>query len=196
MRLRSPPGTLSYAAALGKPVILHALLARPGAPRRRARGVITPFGDVDAISKAAIDLLSNPDKAYGSARKHLLRYSGHGVEQARRALCPLLLKKPPRTVRVIDLRSGFAQNRKTRPAPSLEGVQRNEQDSCGMMQHSIFNMPDRRHGYCVDDNARALMLMHKLPGPPTETTTALSNIYAAFVQYAWNDDTGSISVTL
>ena len=28
------------------------------------------------------------------------------------------------------------------------------------MQHSVFSIPDRSHGYCVDDNARALILMN------------------------------------
>jgi hypothetical protein len=63
-------------------------------------------------------------------------------------------------------------------------------DSCGMMQHSLFDIPDRRHGYCVDDNARALILMHKLPGALTDEKRALISTYAAFVQHAWNEDEG------
>ena len=30
-------------------------------------------------------------------------------------------------------------------------------DSTGMLQHSVHSVPDRPHGYCVDDNARALL---------------------------------------
>ncbi len=76
-----------------------------------------------------------------------------------------------------------------RAEPSLEGVQRMT-DSCGMLQHSLFDIPDRRHGYCVDDNARALLLMLQMPGPVTEERRRLTGIYAAFVQHAWNPDRG------
>ena len=30
-------------------------------------------------------------------------------------------------------------------------------DSTGMLQHAVHSVPDRAHGYCVDDNARALL---------------------------------------
>ena len=30
-------------------------------------------------------------------------------------------------------------------------------DSTGILQHAIHSVPDRAHGYCVDDNARALL---------------------------------------
>src|SRR5205085_5236695 len=32
-------------------------------------------------------------------------------------------------------------------------------DGTGMLQHAIFNIPRYEDGYCVDDNARALLLM-------------------------------------
>jgi hypothetical protein len=52
-------------------------------------------------------------------------------------------------------------------------------------------VPNRAHGYCVDDNARALLLACALnePGerPISERQTAR---FAAFVQHAWNPDTG------
>ena len=43
--------------------------------------------------------------------------------------------------------------------PTIAAVERMS-DATGMYQHAIFSIPDRRHGYCIDDNARALMLMH------------------------------------
>ena len=42
--------------------------------------------------------------------------------------------------------------------PDFAAVERMS-DATGMLQHSIYSVPDRRHGYCIDDNARALMLM-------------------------------------
>jgi hypothetical protein len=44
--------------------------------------------------------------------------------------------------------------------PDIAAVERMS-DSTGMLQHSIYSVPDRRHGYCIDDNARALILMSR-----------------------------------
>jgi hypothetical protein len=42
--------------------------------------------------------------------------------------------------------------------PGLAAIERLS-DARGMMQHSRLGIPDPAHGYCVDDNARALILM-------------------------------------
>jgi hypothetical protein len=64
-------------------------------------------------------------------------------------------------------------------------------DDTGLLQHAVHSVPDRLHGYCVDDNARALLLACALnePGerPLEELLTAR---FAAFVQHAWNPDIG------
>ena len=59
-----------------------------------------------------------------------------------------------------------------------------------MIQHSIFAIPDRDHGYCVDDNCRALMLMHRIEGDDAARADALATVYASFVQHAWNGEIG------
>ncbi len=60
-----------------------------------------------------------------------------------------------------------------------------------MLQHAVHSVPDRAHGYCVDDNARALLLSCALASSGeahlSETLTAR---FAAFIQHAWNPDTG------
>jgi len=38
-------------------------------------------------------------------------------------------------------------------------------DATGLFQHAIHSVPDRSHGYCVDDNARALLLACALNVP-------------------------------
>ena len=63
-------------------------------------------------------------------------------------------------------------------------------DATGMLQHAVHSVADRAHGYCVDDNARALLFSSALAGcgeaQLPETVTAR---FAAFVQHAWNPDT-------
>ena len=38
-------------------------------------------------------------------------------------------------------------------------------DDTGLFQHAVHSVPDRSHGYCVDDNARALLLACALNKP-------------------------------
>jgi hypothetical protein len=64
-------------------------------------------------------------------------------------------------------------------------------DSTGLIQHAIHSIPDRSHGYCVDDNARALLLACALdPVAEARLPEPLTTRFAAFVQHAWNPDNG------
>ncbi len=63
-------------------------------------------------------------------------------------------------------------------------------DDVGIMQHCARGIPDRRHGYCVDDNARALMLVAATRAGQPQEREQLARIYAAFVEHAWNEATG------
>src|SRR5204862_4924087 len=63
-------------------------------------------------------------------------------------------------------------------------------DDTGLFQHAVHCVPDRAHGYCVDDNARALLLACALNGPGEQRLPeVLTARFAAFVQHAWNPDT-------
>ena len=60
-------------------------------------------------------------------------------------------------------------------------------DDTGLLQHAIHSVPDRSHGYCVDDNARALMLVSALNASGEQPMPdELAGCFAAFVQHAWN----------
>jgi hypothetical protein len=65
-------------------------------------------------------------------------------------------------------------------------------DCTGMFQHALYSVPDLRHGYCIDDNARALIaaLYHvELFG---EITPAVPiHRYLMFLAYAYNESTGA-----
>ena len=61
-------------------------------------------------------------------------------------------------------------------------------DATGMLQHAIYSVPDRRHGYCIDDNARALILMCEADGIDEAKRDKWMSTYASFVQYAWNPE--------
>src|SRR5204862_7856651 len=57
-------------------------------------------------------------------------------------------------------------------------------DSVGIIQHAVFAVPDRNHGYCIDDNARALMTMVRRG--EDRASASLASTYAAFIQHGWN----------
>jgi hypothetical protein len=84
----------------------------------------------------------------------------------------------------------------TRPAGlpelNLEHVQALTDDT-GMLQHASFSVPRYAEGYCLDDNARALLLMTILEeaGPEDrKAVRALVARYLAFVSHAFDVDTG------
>ena len=61
-------------------------------------------------------------------------------------------------------------------------------DNTGMLQHAVHSVPDRAHGYCVDDNARALLLSSALANSGEAQllseidTTTLCSIHPARVE--------------
>jgi hypothetical protein len=66
-------------------------------------------------------------------------------------------------------------------------------DSTGMLQHAAYSVPRYEHGYCLDDNARALLLMALVEDGGASNAKAvrvLASRYLAFVSHAFNTDRG------
>jgi glycosyltransferase involved in cell wall biosynthesis len=178
-------GTLSYAVAMGKPVIatpyVHAneILAD-------GHGVIVPFGDSAAFARAIAGLLADPVRRDTIARRAYARgrtMLWPCLAEASMALIAPMVAGHPRRLQ----RNTLGDVPITPLRPDLAAIERMS-DATGMLQHSIYSVPDRAHGYCIDDNARALILMSRMPGLDAETRDRWTTIYAAFVQYAWNPD--------
>ena len=178
-------GTLSYAAALGKAVVStpywHAEELLKG-----GLGRLVPFGSAEAIGVEVIDLLDHPGPRQGLARA-LYEATRETIWScfAVKLLDVLRLAIAGASRPALPARPANAPQ----PEPSLAAVLRLT-DSCGILQHGIFGLPDRRHGYCVDDNARALLLLHRLLGAPDAERRGLATTYAAFMHHAWNDERG------
>ncbi|MEJ0061428.1 MAG: glycosyltransferase [Terricaulis sp.] len=176
-------GTLSQAVALGKAVVStpywHAKeLLADGA------GVLVPFGDSEAIGEAVSTLLAD--------QAERLALCGRAHAKGRESVWQRVGERYVRSFEVsrIEHRPRVSR-RSAAPAPTLRAVERMS-DHCGMLQHARFSIPDRNHGYCVDDNARALILMHRAHavGLRAPQMDRLTHIYAAFVDHAWNDGAG------
>jgi hypothetical protein len=59
------------------------------------------------------------------------------------------------------------------------------------LQHSVFTVPNYAHGYCTDDNARALILTLMLGelGHDPPLVRKLATTYTAFLNYAFDRST-------
>jgi glycosyltransferase involved in cell wall biosynthesis len=173
---QSTSGTLSYAVALGKAVVstpyLHAKELLAG-----GAGVLIDPDNATSIADAVNALLD--DKA------ELLALQRRAYAKGRQTIWPRFADG---AAALID--AAIAPEAHPAPitaTPSLSGVFAMS-DGTGMLQHAIGVVPDRRHGYCLDDNARALMLMNVAAGLPDRERTAWSQTFSSFVQHAWNDD--------
>lgn len=171
-------GTLSYAVAVGKPVVstpyVHAreILADD-------HGVLVPPADPEALAKAVTALLD------GDERRDALSHAAY--QRGRTMLWPKVVERAlaPLTVR-RRLESGKGLAAPSQALLPLDAIARMT-DPVGMAQHARLTVPDRDHGYCIDDNARALMVM---AGRKDEEARSLFFTYAAFVQHGWNRDIG------
>ncbi len=64
-------------------------------------------------------------------------------------------------------------------------------DDTGLFQHALYSLPDPHHGYCIDDNARALLaaLIHAELFGYDERVMPLHG-YLMFLAYAYNEPAG------
>ncbi len=179
-------GTLSYAVGMGKAVVStpywHAreLLAN-------GTGELVPFNDSNALSKTVNMLLADDT--------HCDRLRNAAYKAGRQMIWPVVGKTyidlftqtwaEPTAGKVQHLRTAG----KAVTKPNLKAVSKIT-DSCGILQHSRSSVPDRRHGYCLDDNARALMLAVDAKSADIQIKQAkkIIDTCASFVDFAWDED--------
>lgn len=178
-------GTLSYAVALGKPVVSTPYWHAAELVGESMGRLVQP-GDADGFADAINGLLGDPATMEAMRRSAWL--TGRGMTWDRLAHAYMAIFGAARHSRPARIARAAAPVL-TPVAPRLDAVARMT-DGCGILQHGIFAVPDRDHGYCVDDNCRALMLMHRMPEADQREAQRLATIYASFVQHAWNGGIG------
>lgn len=59
-----------------------------------------------------------------------------------------------------------------------------------MFQHARYHIPDRNHGYCLDDNARAILVLiqHRKRVGKNPKADKFMRIYLSFLDYAFNQE--------
>jgi hypothetical protein len=181
-------GTLAYSFGLGRPVVStpywHAreLLAD-------GRGVLVPFGEPLATGTEIARLLTDDDRREAMRRRAYSSSRSMTWERTAERYMELFEKaRLAQPFKVMTRRRDGVSPPEPAPAPQVHlGHFLSMCDDTGLLQHAVCGVPDRSHGYCVDDNARALLLACALNDPgeqalPEAVTVGL----AAFVQHAWN----------
>ncbi len=183
-------GTLAYALGAGKPIVstpywyAEELLAD-------GRGVLVEFRNPQSMGEALLDLLNSPAKvmdmrstAYEFSRRMTWpEVGGQYLETFRAAISTARVRAsmPDVSLRYTLPITGL-------PRPRLDHLARLTDDT-GLLQHAKFNIPDRSHGYCTDDNARALVVTTKYYDLyRSSEARRLSDIYLSFLNYAQRSD--------
>lgn len=179
-------GTLSYAVGAGAAVVStpywHAreLLAE-------GRGMLYNFGDSEALADILIRLFDNPaqlkelrDKAYQFGRRTLWPEIGARYLELLSDSISLEVKEEPKDEAII--------NPLVLPLFKLDHILRLT-DKTGILQHATYGIPDFKEGYCLDDNARAL-LMAVMAYRQKGSIPALDliPIYLSYINYMQNND--------
>lgn len=181
-------GTLAFAVGSGKSVI--------STPYRYARelladgrGVLVPWRDSAAIANEVISLLGDDEKkselerracAFGKAmtwpvvaNAYIQTFQRASVEHRARV-------KPSFRAPTISRRHAAF------PELNLSHV-RAMTDDTGMLQHAAWTVPRYEDGYCLDDNARALILLTLVEEAKQDDAIlvrSLATRYLAFVRHA------------
>lgn len=186
-------GTLAYSFGCGKAVIStpywHAeeLLAED-------RGVLVPFGDSEAIARSIIELWNDEPRRHSMRKRAYLM----GREMIWSHVAHLYMDSFRRARHSRP--SALSKTKAVRPLseepPQLPQLQFSHllqmTDSTGILQHATYSIPNFQEGYCLDDNARALVLTVLLEelGVDGPEILRASTTYAAFMNYAFDGTTG------
>lgn len=184
-------GTLTYALACGKSVIAtpfqyaRELLAEE-------RGLLVPFKDSGGIAEAVLALLRDETlrnrfrkQAYQFGRQMIWPETGRAYAGAfEAALYNYSHWLAPSTQSIAVMQKAVL------PEINLQHL-RNLSDGTGLFQHAVYTVPDRSHGYCSDDNARALLVavMH-WQLLKDETILPLLHTYLGFLHHALDQASG------
>ncbi|PQP35434.1 glycosyl transferase family 1 [Desulfobacteraceae bacterium SEEP-SAG9] len=189
-------GTLAYAMGTGKAVIstpywyATEMLAE-------GRGRIVPFRNPDILAEQIIGLLDN-DVERHAMRKKAYTFSREAVwkEVSRKYLQVFSEVRQNRT-RNPRPRHSYVENIKAITNFELPEIKLDHlkafTDDTGILQHANYTISNRTHGYCTDDNARALLVAAM--GQKYLPTNGLgldflSGHYLGFLLYAYNEKNG------
>jgi glycosyltransferase involved in cell wall biosynthesis len=184
-------GTLAYALGTGKAIIstpfwyAEEILSD-------GKGIIVPFKNPERIAEHIINLLDNETerhnmrkKAYMFSRDMIWKEVARKYIEIFAEVVEKRLSEPKTILKIKSLRASPFNL----PHPKFDHLYRLT-DDVGILQHANFIIPNRKHGYSTDDNARALIVTLLAQNLLIEDNL-LENLdcyYLSFLLHAFNEE--------
>jgi glycosyltransferase involved in cell wall biosynthesis len=187
-------GTLAYAVGAGKAVISTPYLYAQELLVEGC-GILVPWRDPQAIAREVVGLLGDDAKRLALG----VRAAAHGRDMVWPAVGRRYMQsfERARAEHAAGLRTVFQARTLAKGPAELPEINLDHvhlmSDGTGVLQHANFSVPRYDDGYCLDDNARALLLMALIEDAGTDAAKAVRALaarYMAFVSHAFNDRRG------
>lgn len=179
-------GTLSYAVGVGA-AVLSTPYWHAAELLSKGRGRLFNFNDSNELATTLTELLDNPEQL------NELKYKA--AEYGKKITWPKTGEKYVMlTEKILEDEQPTVILKETEPdllilPPfSLAHINRLTDDT-GIIQHAKFGIPNLKEGYCLDDNARALlMVLMAYRQMKDARALELSPIYLSYIHYLQNAD--------
>lgn len=178
-------GTLSYAVGSGA-AVLSTPYWHAQELLENKRGRLFDFKDSEQLALSVNDLLDHPEKLTELKENAFnyglnLRWPAIGREYT-------ALLKDSAALPLIKNKSRHIIDSEIIPEFNLTHVKRLTDDT-GIVQHAKYGIPNLKEGYCLDDNARALiMALMAYEQNKSKEALDLLPIYLSYIQYMQMDD--------
>ena len=189
-------GTLAYAMGTGKAIISTPywyaveMLAE-------GRGKIVPFENSNALAEQINALLDNDGERHAMQKKAYTYTRGAVWKEVAQQYLDIFRQVLQNRIREPRPRYSYVEEIKAITSFDLPEIKLDHlktlTDDTGILQHANHTIPDRSHGYCTDDNARALLVavLGQTYMPVNGSgLDALAGHYLGFLLYALDEKSG------
>ena len=147
------------------------------------RGHLFPFKDHAALSRTLLELCGSPaelQRVRDAAFKFTEPMGWPRIGDSYFEVIRTVIKQAGRS-RAAIARAPVPAVASALPELRLDHLQRMTDDT-GIIQHATYSVPARRTGYCVDDNARALIVaVHADRAPSSPAVRGLVTTYLSYL---------------
>lgn len=179
-------GTLTYAMGSGC-VVVSTPYWHAAELLTENKGCLFDFKDENGLAKVLNNLLETPElmssiqeKAVAYGQDIIWPKIGHRYLKLAEQLAATVAKPQLKKETEIDLM--------LLPTFSLTHINRLTDDT-GIIQHAKFGIPNLKEGYCLDDNARALLMVcMTYKQKKRELALDLMPLYLSYIHYMQNPD--------
>ncbi len=179
-------GTLSYAIGVGA-LIMSTPYWHAKELLDEQRGILFPFNNSDRLADELIDLFENPERAdriREAATAYGLQLSWPKIAQKYLTSLDEVVKEALPEF----LTGGLNIDISVLPEFNLKHLHKLT-DHTGILQHTKYDVPNLKEGYCIDDNSRALiMVLMARKYIKNVDLSAYVTRYLSFIHYMQKDD--------